>query len=56
MLIPYPISSPQALSLLNRVGAHDNDERRFVTVDTHDRAHYAMGLLSLEGDMQTLEL
>ncbi|KAJ5484050.1 hypothetical protein N7539_005846 [Penicillium diatomitis] len=47
---------PPALDLLERDGGQSNDERRFVTVDTHDRAHYAMGLLSLDADMQSLEL
>lgn len=37
-------------------GAQYNDERRFVKLEVSDRAYLAMGLLSLEGDMQNLEL
>lgn len=33
-----------------------SDDRRFVTIKPPDRAYLAMGLLSLEGDMQNLEL
>ncbi|KAJ5273253.1 hypothetical protein N7478_008378 [Penicillium angulare] len=33
-----------------------SEDRRFVTVQAPDRAHLAMGLLSLEGDMKSLEL
>ncbi|CAI7575050.1 unnamed protein product [Penicillium manginii] len=38
------------------LGAQQSVERRFVTVEPTDRAYRAMGLLSLEGDMQNLEL
>lgn len=33
-----------------------NDDRRFVTVQPPFRAHVAFGILSLESDMQSLEL
>ncbi|CEJ53866.1 Putative Transcription factor [Penicillium brasilianum] len=33
-----------------------SDDRRFVKIEPPDRAYLAMGLLSLEGDMQNLEL
>ncbi|KAJ5112578.1 hypothetical protein N7532_000623 [Penicillium argentinense] len=37
-------------------GGQQSDDRRFVTVQPTDRAYLAMGLLSLEGDMENLEL
>lgn len=47
----------QPLDLLARDrNTQYSDDRRFVTVEAPDRAYLAMGLLSLEGDMQGLEL
>ena len=37
-------------------GGQYSDDRRFITVKPTDRAYLAFGLLSLEGDMQGLEL
>lgn len=47
----------QPQDVLTRVeGAQYSDDRRFVTLQGRDRAYLAMGLLSLEADMQNLEL
>ncbi|KAJ5666801.1 hypothetical protein N7462_011210 [Penicillium macrosclerotiorum] len=49
--------SPQPQDLLHRAEEVPcNDDRRFVTVSPPDRAYLAMGLLSLEADMQNLEV
>lgn len=47
----------QPQDVLNRdEEAQYSEDRRFVTVTGPDRAYLAMGLLSLEGDIQNLEL
>ncbi|KAJ5907666.1 hypothetical protein N7495_000348 [Penicillium taxi] len=42
--------------VLIRAQVNESDDRRFMVVHPPDRAHLAMGLLSLEGDMQNLEI
>lgn len=45
-----------AEDVLHRGEAQHSEDRRFVTVELNDRASRGMGLLSLEGDMQNLEV
>ncbi|KAJ5175954.1 uncharacterized protein N7482_001831 [Penicillium canariense] len=49
--------APLPLDILKRdQGTQYSDDRRFITIEPPDRAFLAMGLLSLEGDMQNLEV
>lgn len=47
---------PDVIERLQTNDGNSSDERRFVTIQAPFRAHVAFGVLSLDSDMQALEL